>query len=256
MTIRAALCAGAWLWTRTTCPSPASCIQVRDDERDWEGAAERLLHNFGLSLLVPDAHYAKRRGMGRPHAPQRAPGLLPRTAARLARRTAEPAPRFAGAKARRSSRIHPSTTGWNASWRIASTSPAAPRRSSSAAKRAPSPAAGQIKAPGERHEKDDRHRLDDRSRYVLGWTNTAKIAALEDQSRGRWRPGSASLAGASATQQAAAGRSKARLAMLVQARGVHRLRRNSTGAAVAAGSGRAGRRDAAPGGRLRRAQAA
>jgi uncharacterized protein YPO0396 len=38
---------------------------------------------------------------------------------------------------------------------------------------------GQIKSPGERHEKDDRHRLDDRSRYVLGWTNMAKIAALE-----------------------------------------------------------------------------
>jgi len=38
--------------------------------------------------------------------------------------------------------------------------------------------AGQIKAPGERHEKDDRHRLDDRGRYVLGWSNDAKIAAL------------------------------------------------------------------------------
>jgi len=43
--------------------------------------------------------------------------------------------------------------------------------------------AGQIKAPGERHEKDDRHRLDDRSRYVLGWTNTAKIAALEAKAK-------------------------------------------------------------------------
>src|SRR5262249_26555606 len=43
--------------------------------------------------------------------------------------------------------------------------------------------AGQIKAPGERHEKDDRHRLDDRSRYVLGWSNQAKIAALEGKSR-------------------------------------------------------------------------
>jgi len=31
--------------------------QVREDERDWEGAAERLLHGFGLSLLVPDVHY-------------------------------------------------------------------------------------------------------------------------------------------------------------------------------------------------------
>ena len=43
--------------------------------------------------------------------------------------------------------------------------------------------AGQIKAPGERHEKDDRHRIDDRSRYVLGWSNAAKIAALEAERR-------------------------------------------------------------------------
>ena len=32
-------------------------IQVRDDERDWEGAAERLLRGFGLALLVPEDHY-------------------------------------------------------------------------------------------------------------------------------------------------------------------------------------------------------
>ncbi|MGA7979711.1 MAG: ATP-dependent exonuclease SbcCD, C subunit-like protein, partial [Chromatiaceae bacterium] len=43
--------------------------------------------------------------------------------------------------------------------------------------------AGQIKSAGERHEKDDRHRIDDRSRYVLGWTNEAKIAALEAMER-------------------------------------------------------------------------
>lgn len=42
---------------------------------------------------------------------------------------------------------------------------------------------GQIKMPGERHEKDDRHRLDDRSRYVLGWSNAAKIAVLEKNAR-------------------------------------------------------------------------
>jgi uncharacterized protein YPO0396 len=40
---------------------------------------------------------------------------------------------------------------------------------------------GQIKASGQRHEKDDRHRLDDRGRYVLGWSNGAKIAALNAQ---------------------------------------------------------------------------
>src|SRR5262249_46018871 len=41
--------------------------------------------------------------------------------------------------------------------------------------------AGQIKTGGERHEKDDRHRLNDRTRYVLGWSNEPKIAALNEQ---------------------------------------------------------------------------
>jgi len=42
---------------------------------------------------------------------------------------------------------------------------------------------GQIKSPGDRHEKDDRHRLDDRGRYVLGWSNDEKIAALEGKAK-------------------------------------------------------------------------
>ena len=41
--------------------------------------------------------------------------------------------------------------------------------------------AGQIKSPGEKHEKDERHGLHDRSRYVLGWSNEAKIQALENK---------------------------------------------------------------------------
>jgi uncharacterized protein YPO0396 len=35
-------------------PFAGELLQVREDERDWEGAIERLLHGFGLSLLVPD----------------------------------------------------------------------------------------------------------------------------------------------------------------------------------------------------------
>ena len=34
---------------------------------------------------------------------------------------------------------------------------------------------------GERHEKDDRHRVDDPRRWVLGWANERKIAALRDE---------------------------------------------------------------------------
>ena len=43
---------------------------------------------------------------------------------------------------------------------------------------------GQTKGRGERHEKDDRFRIDDRTRYVLGWSNEAKIAALENDAAG------------------------------------------------------------------------
>jgi uncharacterized protein YPO0396 len=40
-------------------PFAGELLQVREDERDWEGAIERLLRGFGLSLLVPDVHYAR-----------------------------------------------------------------------------------------------------------------------------------------------------------------------------------------------------
>ena len=54
--IRAAMCAALGL-NVDDMPFAGELIQVRDDERDWEGAAERMLRGFGLALLVPDAHY-------------------------------------------------------------------------------------------------------------------------------------------------------------------------------------------------------
>lgn len=38
-------------------PFAGELMEVREDYADWTGAIERLLHGFGLSLLVPDAHY-------------------------------------------------------------------------------------------------------------------------------------------------------------------------------------------------------
>src|SRR5690606_5763123 len=54
--IREALCAALGIG-EDELPFAGELIQVRDDQRDWEGAAERLLRGFGLALLVPDAHY-------------------------------------------------------------------------------------------------------------------------------------------------------------------------------------------------------
>ena len=54
--IREALCEALQLDVREM-PFAGELIQVRDEEAGWEGAAERLLRNFALSLLVPDEHY-------------------------------------------------------------------------------------------------------------------------------------------------------------------------------------------------------
>jgi uncharacterized protein YPO0396 len=161
-------------------PFAGELIEVREDQRDWEGAIERLLHNFGLSLLVPDAHYA-----------QVAEWVdQTRLKGRLVYFRVRPAVRAELAS------LHPDSL-----VRKLSVKPDSPfyawldrelchrfdvaccatqdqfRRETRAITRA-----GQIKA-GERHEKDDRLRLDDRSRYVLGWSNAGKLAALENKRR-------------------------------------------------------------------------
>ena len=44
--------------TEESLPFAGELIAVREEEADWEGAAERLLRGFALSVLVPDRHYA------------------------------------------------------------------------------------------------------------------------------------------------------------------------------------------------------
>ena len=40
-----------------TLPFVGELLQVDETAKEWQGAIERLLHNFGLSLLVPDRLY-------------------------------------------------------------------------------------------------------------------------------------------------------------------------------------------------------
>ncbi len=156
-------------------------LQVRDDERDWEGAAERLLRNFGLSLLVPDQHYADVADwVDKTHLRRRLVYF------RVRQNFRSELPNLHQDSLARKLTIKPDTPFY--SWlerELAHRFDVACcatqeqfRREIRAITRA-----GQTKAPGERHEKDDRHRLDDRSRYVLGWTNTAKIAVLEAKAK-------------------------------------------------------------------------
>jgi uncharacterized protein YPO0396 len=178
--MREALCAALQL-RATDMPFAGELLQVRDDERDWEGAAERLLRTFGLSLLVSDVQYAQvAQWVDQTHLQGRLVYFRVRAGAR-----GELPALHRDSLARKLS-VKPDSVFYD--WlerEVAHRFDVACcatqeqfRRETRAMTRT-----GQIKAPGERHEKDDRHGLQDRSRYVLGWTNAAKIAALEGKAR-------------------------------------------------------------------------
>ena len=178
--IRTALCQALGA-READMPFAGELLQVRPEEDAWEGAAERLLHGFGLSLLIPDARYAEvAQWVDKTDLKGRIVYFRVRPAARAAAISMHPDSLV------RKLEIRPDSPFYE--WlerELAQRFDVACcdtyeqfQRETRALTRA-----GQIKGLGDRHEKDDRHRLTDRSRYILGWTNTAKIAALEAQAR-------------------------------------------------------------------------
>ncbi|MFT9017335.1 ATP-binding protein [Acetobacter malorum] len=162
-------------------PFAGELIRVRDDAREWEGAAERLLHGFALSLLVPDHLYAQVVDwVDRTHLKGRLVYYHIQQ-----HRSGSHAARHPNTLAHKLE-VHPDSPmrlwvenelAHRFSFTCCETQDDF-RRSSKAVTRS-----GQVKEPGGRHEKDDRHQIDDRSRYVLGWNNAIKIAALEERQR-------------------------------------------------------------------------
>ena len=160
-------------------PFAGELLQVREDERDWEGAAERLLRGFALAMLVPERHYrAVSDWVDREHLDGRlvyfhvrprkvAPGgaLHPQSLVRkLVLRPDAGCYEWLEQELRQRFDVACCDSGEQF------------RREARAITRA-----GQIKDPSGRHEKDDRSRIDDRSRYVLGWSNDDKLRTLRDR---------------------------------------------------------------------------
>jgi len=176
--MRIALCKALAL-SEAAMPFAGELLRVREDEQEWEGAAERMLHSFGLSLLVPDTHYARvMEWVDRTHLKGRLVYFRVRVPIRelpslhrdsLVRKLAVKSDSsfYAWLEAEIAQRFD-----------VACCATAEQFRRETRA----ITLTGQTKGR-ERHEKDDRHRLDDRSRYVLGWTNAAKIAALENKAK-------------------------------------------------------------------------
>lgn len=178
--IREALCA-ALGFNADDMPFVGELIQVRDDQKAWEGAAERLLRGFALTLLVPDAHYKiveewvdsrNLKGMLVYYPVQlRKSGNLPELHqdSLVRKLLIKPdSPYYDWVERELAHRFNVACCVTHEQF----------RREPRAITRA-----GQSKDPSGRHVKDDRHNIDDRSRDVLGWNNSEKIAALETNLR-------------------------------------------------------------------------
>lgn len=183
--LRRRLCEGTGI-AESALPYAGELLRVRDGEAEWEGAAERTLRGFALSLLVSAEHYPAVSSwvdsnnlrarlvylkVGDSHAARAADaGTL---AAKVAIKQGTPFRSFLlGELSTRFDyvccdsvedfRRHPKALTVN----------------------------GQLKGGRGRHEKDDRRDLADRRNYVLGWDNHDKISrfhAERDEVQGKLR---------------------------------------------------------------------
>ncbi|HEY2578886.1 MAG TPA: SbcC/MukB-like Walker B domain-containing protein [Streptosporangiaceae bacterium] len=160
-------------------PFAGELIQVRPEAAEWEGAAERLLRGFALSILVPDGQYPavsdwiNDHHLGTRLVYYRVPvgtsfTAGPPTQGNLlsAKLEIKDSPFYPWLERELDRRAGYECVGSMTEF----------RRAARAITKA-----GQIKGSGGRHEKNDTTRIDDRSNYVLGWTNERKIEALLTQ---------------------------------------------------------------------------
>jgi uncharacterized protein YPO0396 len=163
-------------------PFAGELIAVRDSEADWEGAAERLLHGFALSVLVPDERYATVSDwIDGHHLKDR---VVYYRVPEPSRAREAPARHGPGTLAAKLVVKDTPFVGW-LEHELVRRADHACVETMAEFRRLPKAItkAGQVKGSGGRHEKDDRFRIDDRSRYVLGWSNQRKLDALLDQAR-------------------------------------------------------------------------
>ncbi|MFA5906431.1 MAG: ATP-binding protein, partial [Desulfobacula sp.] len=164
-----------------TLPFAGELIQVREEAKAWEGSAERLLHNFGLSLLVSETYYKDVAAwVDTTHLKGRLVYYLVRMDGKEAAHDLHPESLV------KKLSIKPDSPFYD--WlerELADRFDYACCTDIRQFHREPQAVtgAGQIRSGGKRHEKDDRRDIKDRSHYILGWTNEAKIKTLKQHCR-------------------------------------------------------------------------
>lgn len=164
----------------TKLPFVGELLQVKAEQSHWQGAVERVLHNFALSLLVPDELYAQVAELvDKTHLGVRI----------VYYRVRADQYRFINHEQQASlltNKIDIKPDSEHYRWLdnelkqrfnyVCCDDIAEFRRNDKAIT-----AQGQIKSGRARHEKDDRHNINDKSRFVLGWSNKQKVSLLQAQ---------------------------------------------------------------------------
>jgi uncharacterized protein YPO0396 len=185
--VRAELCAALGLTTEDL-PYAGELLDVFDERAQWRGAAERVLRGFALSLLVPQQHYDAVTGWvnsrrltfhGRAGKMIGAKLVYERVARQRVR--LQP-PEYDGLLLADCVDVR---DGPFREYLVNELTKRADFRCTASieefrSERRAVTREGQVRS-GERHEKDDRHRVDDPRRWVLGWANERKIAALRTE---------------------------------------------------------------------------
>lgn len=157
-------------------PFVGELLEVKEGESAWEGAIERILHNFALSILVPEDLYREVSiYVDKTHLAGRVvffkvPKVHPVASNKLVdhslvgKLNLKPGTEFKSwLEGRLEKRFDMACCETVEEFR---NQPDAVMKS------------GLFKSRGDRHEKDDRRHIGDRSSYVLGWNNQKKIDAL------------------------------------------------------------------------------
>lgn len=164
-------------------PFIGELIRLKDDEREWESAIERILHNFALWLIVPEKYYRKVNEYVNNHN-LRGRIVYQRYNYSAALRE------FANRLAQDNSLLNKIEFKTNAryidwiedrlysefNYTCVDTLEDFNHINEKAVTKE-----GLIKAKGGKHEKDDRPEINRREHYVLGWDNREKIAAIKKE---------------------------------------------------------------------------
>ena len=157
-------------------PFAGELLEVKPEHQSWQGAIERVLHGFALSLLVDDKHYPavtaylNERYIGERLVYLR---LLPPAGTQRTVHADSLVRKLVIAQCPHAEWLREElSAGFN--YECAETIQAfrnAPRAVT---------LQGQVKHGPSRHEKNDRFRLDDRSQWVLGFDNAKKLKLYRD----------------------------------------------------------------------------